>query len=446
MGDLKATLSGLNSITKSLAGLPYRAMASKAWSMSSEEIALYQKRRFADVYESARKTIPYYVERPDSYRPFSSSEDVTTFLSSLPIISKQTLREFNKDFYPRRLPMLTRFHTTSGTSGTPLRLAATLSERAFDKVIEEEWYKRICETRHPRTIYLSGFMTPKANEELYWRDRISGNIYLSIYSLINTYRDDIIALIRRFRPQLIAGYASAVNELAHFVGSELEDIKGNCIAVVTSEVLQPHWRVEIESSLCRHVYDSYGSQEGCHRAIECETGTLHLHPLVGILEVVDESGKAVAPGGVGSVVVTGLARSVMPLIRYDLGDAVEVPMQSDCSCSLVWPAIGRVDGRSEDLVRTRDGRHIGYLCFHATKNITGIKEAQIVQLDYERFVVNLVKSDVDVNDDEITRSIQSQLVMRLRTNVEVEFKFLETIPRGSRGKFKAVVVKLGDKA
>lgn len=176
-------------------------------------------------------------------------------------------------------------------------------------------------------------------------------------------------------------------------------------------------------------------------ALECEMGRMHLHPMVGLLEIVDDDGRPVPAGRSGQVLVTSLIRRTMPLFRYRLGDSIEsTGFATDCPCGLSWPTIGSVDGRSEDLIVTRDGRRIGYLCFHATKNLRGVAESQLVQVDFERFIFNIVLSSSWSACSVQEAQILEQLRTRLQTEVSVEFRYLPEIPRVSRGKFKSVVV------
>jgi phenylacetate-CoA ligase len=447
MGDLNATRVGLNMWVKSVVGLPYRQRARRAWAMTEAEYWSTQVKRFSAIYGFARARVPWYRERRNAYPAFTgrSRADLLGFLSKLPVLRKASVRERNEDFWPvPRLPF-TRIHTTSGTSGTPLRLASTVGEKAFFRAIRESWHLRICGERAPRTLILSGFLAPAADSrETFWFDHFSGNAYLSIYSLNEANRAQIVDGLDAFRPRMVSGYASAIHELAVLLGERPPGMAGTVAAIVSSEVLQPHWRPEIEQAVCDRVYDFYSSQEGCHAAMECVEGRLHVHPLVGIVEVVDEAGGAVAPGEAGEILVTGLLRRAMPLIRFDLGDTVLSASGPGCSCGLSWPMIGAVDGRSEDLVRTRDGSHVGYLCFHATKNLRGIRECQLVQRDFERFVCNIVLGpEQGITTSTIEECIRTQISSRLQVPVEIEYRYLPAIPRGARGKFKAVVVEMG---
>lgn len=444
MGDWKATRVGLNSVIKSMAGRPARSEAQQAWGMNSNAFWHYQAAAFRRIYHFARARVPYYRERADAYPPMpQDDEDVLAFLETLPVLKKDTVRQLNEDFWPQpRLP-LTTFHTTSGTTGTPLRLAATLWEKGRAQAIYEEWMLRLCGERNPRTLGLSGFVTPANNNDLVWRDRLLGHGYLSIYSLNEANRSKIIDLVRAHNPCVIYGYTSAIYELARLVGMSLKAAKDERIVVTTCEVLYPDWRAAMEESLCRQVFDMYGSQEGSHLVPQCPEGGMHINPLIGILEILDDQGRPCSAGESGQVVVTGLNRRSMPLVRYELGDmARSTGYATDCPCGLKWPTIGPVEGRSEDLVLTRDGRRIGYLAFHATRKLQDLRECQLVQTGYEQFVCNLVLDEgADVDTNHMESEIRGEIEHRLQLPVEIEFRYLPNIPRGgAEGKFRAVMV------
>ncbi|HEX2190116.1 MAG TPA: hypothetical protein VHG51_14510 [Longimicrobiaceae bacterium] len=437
--SVKAMRAGVNLRVRRLLALRYRRRAAAAWGWSEDQYAAYQRQAFERIYRFARARVPYY----GAYPELAAGTELSSALRALPLLPKATVRERNREFWATPPLPLTQHHTTSGTSGTPLVLAATMWEKAFFQAIREEWFHRAAGARAPRTLFLSGFMTPgPEGGELAWTDPLSGDTYLSIYSLNERNRPRVLEILDRVRPGLVYGYASAVRELAVLLGERPASMRGARAAVVTSEVLQPHWREVIERNLCDRVLDFYSSQEGCHAAMECPAGRLHVHPMMGVVEVLDDDGAPAAPGEIGRVVVTGLLRRSMPLIRYELGDSAAAPDPgARCECGLGWPLVGAVDGRSEDLVVTRDGSRVGYLCFHATKNLSGIREAQIVQRGFEDFVCNLVLAGDFAGDRAgLERRIQEQMVLRLQHPVTVDFRYLEQIPRGGRGKFKAVVV------
>jgi phenylacetate-CoA ligase len=413
--------------------------------MSEQAFWREQERRFVRIYGFARREIPYYRNNIDSYPPLPPGpQPLLDRLSVIPILSKSVVKAHNAAFWPHPLPRLTAFHATSGTTGTPLRVPSTIWDRAYAQTNYEAWLQRICGHTHPPTLYLTGFLSPSASRELVWRDLLTGDAFLSIYALNAANRQAIAAVVRDVNPRVIYGYASSVFGLAQLFDEERLPGHDRRIAVTTSEVLYPGWRQSIEHTICSRVFQYYGAQEHQHLVVECEAGMMHIHPLIGIVEILREDGGRAGAGQQGRVVVTGLHRHSMPLIRYDLGDvATSTGYATHCPCGLQWPTIGQFEGRVDDLVVTRDGRRIGMLAFHTTRYVHGIREAQLIQRGFEHFVFRVVLADAEpAQRGEMEATMRRELLNRVGGDLLIEFDYVKHIPRGPNGKFRAAVVEL----
>ena len=99
----------------------------------------------------------------------------------------------------------------------------------------------------------------------------------------------------------------------------------------------------------------YACQEIGSIACECNTAAHH-HVTAenALVEIVDEQGRDVAPGGRGRVVVTGLYNYAMPFIRYEVGD-IAVAGTGPCACGRTLPIIRRIEGRTRNVFVFRDG-------------------------------------------------------------------------------------------
>jgi phenylacetate-CoA ligase len=102
----------------------------------------------------------------------------------------------------------------------------------------------------------------------------------------------------------------------------------------------------------------YSCQEIGAIACECEAAP-HYHVAAenALVEILDESGRDVAPGGRGRVVVTGFYNYAMPFIRYELGDLAEAG-SAPCGCGRAAPIIARIEGRSRHAFIFRDGTRL----------------------------------------------------------------------------------------
>ena len=155
-----------------------------------------------------------------------------------------------------------------------------------------------------------------------------------------------------------------------------------------------------------------------------------------MVEVVD-SNNTIHSSGTGELLTTGFLNKAMPLIRYRLGDTVKI--NKNKTGLLNYDTFDEIIGRTDDMIVTTEGKLVGRLdpIFKADLNI---KESQIIQEDYNRFTINVVKDKHFSEKD--TASIESRLKDRVGNNVQVNFEYLDTIPRGANGKFKAVISKV----
>jgi phenylacetate-CoA ligase len=103
-------------------------------------------------------------------------------------------------------------------------------------------------------------------------------------------------------------------------------------------------------------FDSYGSAEIGALAWQCrERDHFHLNHTLVYVEILDEAGEPVGPGGTGDVVVTGLVHPATPIIRYRQGDRATLA-DRPCQCGSRLPALARLDGRIHDWFVVPAGR------------------------------------------------------------------------------------------
>ncbi len=104
----------------------------------------------------------------------------------------------------------------------------------------------------------------------------------------------------------------------------------------------------------------------------------------------DETGRHVAPGEMGRVLITTLENYLMPLVRYDLSDYA-IASDGTCRCGRTLPLLGRIVGRKRVLFRTADGRvYFPYVLTDTLRLTPGIKQYQLVQRSAQAFRVAYV--------------------------------------------------------
>jgi phenylacetate-coenzyme A ligase PaaK-like adenylate-forming protein len=162
---------------------------------------------------------------------------------------------------------------------------------------------------------------------------------------VTTPLDEIVAALDRYRPEVIAGYASMMGVLAE------EQLQGRStsprVVLTTSEVLTDDAAARIESAWTKPV-EGYSTEVVGSRRLLDRVG-LHLRGR-------DRRGRRqanrpVPVGTLGSrVLLTNLVQGTQPLIRYELSDAVELQAGVDPS-GRPYDRIAQTDGRSDDVLR-----------------------------------------------------------------------------------------------
>jgi phenylacetate-CoA ligase len=118
----------------------------------------------------------------------------------------------------------------------------------------------------------------------------------------------------------------------------------------------PPTRERIERSWGARVIDHHGLTEVGPVSFECweAPGYLHVNEGEFIAEVLDPAtGRPVADGEHGELVVTNLGRTASPVIRYRTGDIV-VRRLTPCPCGRTWARLeGGILSRADDMVNIK---------------------------------------------------------------------------------------------
>ena len=158
---------------------------------------------------------------------------------------------------------------------------------------------------------------------------------------------ELVAELNAFQPTVLYGYPSAMVQLAAEQKSGRLRIQP-VLAAASGEALADDGATAIEAALGCRATVRYLASEAPALTCRCPQGQFHVNADWYIVEPVDENFRPVPAGELShTVLVTNLANRVQPLIRYNLGDRVQLAT-SPCACGSPFPAI-RVEGRSGDV-------------------------------------------------------------------------------------------------
>jgi phenylacetate-CoA ligase len=409
-----------------------------------DEWQAYQTAALRRLLDHACRHVPYYREsfaRARVTMPDSQSIGLDD-LGHLPMVTKQDLRRRPSELLADTVHRGSLYGMqTSGTTGTPVTVHVDRDAfRSWHAAHESRWRAWAGVNRRNSRAMIGGrrVVPQPAASAPFWRyNWAERQIYLSAYHISPDNTPHYVRAVNRFEPDYLVGYASSLFLLARLIREAGLVVFSPRAVLTTSETLRPEMRETIESVYQCPAFDAYGSVELCCLATECERHRLHVSPDVGILELLDETGRPVGPGEAGEIVATGLLNHAQPLIRYRTGDWA-VRSEEACPCGRAMPVIREIVGRIEDLVIAPDGREVVRL-HGAFEAVPSIREGQIVQEDYAVYRVRLVM-DRALRDED--HRVLQQRFEELVGPVTLTCEVVDHIERSANGKFQVVISKV----
>ena len=257
--------------------------------------------------------------------------------------------------YP--LEAYVRFHQTSGTSGTPLRVLDT--DESWD------WWGRcwghvLCGaglTASDR-IFMAFSFGPFIG---FWA-AVEGARQIRALMVPGGGRDSPqrLELMRDSGVTALCStptYALRLAEVAREVGFDLRTIPMRATVHAGEPGANvPATKKRIEEAWGAKCYDHAGASEVGAHSFECQAqpGGTHIIESEFIVEVFDKfTGKPVAEGERGELVITNLGRWGFPILRYRTGDVVQVNKET-CACGRTFARFeGGILGRADDMITVR---------------------------------------------------------------------------------------------
>ncbi|UCD94162.1 MAG: phenylacetate--CoA ligase family protein [Candidatus Zixiibacteriota bacterium] len=411
----------------------------KSQFFSEEQIRENQWRDLKSLLDFIYENNTFYRKRFDATgltpADITSPEDFAGF----PILAKDDIRNNTDDlitdgYEKSRM----RWKRTGGSTGVPLQLY---------------WDREAVNLKHAFTYRHNSWAgyRPGVKQAALWGDTdkkysLKERIYETLYvrtifldtlNMNDERMHDFVRRIRRYKPRILFGHGHSLYSFAQFL---LDNGLGNLRfegVISTAETLFAHERAIVEKVFGNIVFDRYGCEEVSLIASECECHDgLHICAEGLYTELI--GGDDVSPG---RLIITDLANRGMPFIRYEIGD-LATAKSGTCACGRGLPRIGKVVGRTTDMLYTPDGRKISGVSIldTFTIHIPGFKQTQIVQEKLDKIVFNVVKSE-EFSDESLEilgRSVPKFFGPEMR----YEVNFVAQIPLTGRGKFQFSVCKL----
>ncbi|MBL7828087.1 MAG: phenylacetate--CoA ligase family protein [Saprospiraceae bacterium] len=414
---------------------------------SESQFLDYQTMGLRKVLKHAFDTVPYYKKRWKEVGITTSKLEAFELqnLPQLPLLEKADLRTYcTSDLSSSSPQKHGQFFASSGSTGTPVKiLFSHLMHQHWTAAVEARVRNWAGITRSHRRGTIGGRrVVPRGNAPApYYRyNFIEKQVYFSAYHISPQTTRNYLQGMFDHKVEYMTGYASGNFLLARNIeiaGFEAPELKA---VLTSSEKLTANMRAVFEKVYGCRTFDAWSGVEACSLVSECEHGSLHVSPDVGIMEFINPTtGSKARPGEPAEVVCTGLLNFDQPLVRYRIGDLM-VYSERKCTCGRSMPVIDEIIGRQEDIIEGPDGRQM--VRFHSIFiDLPSIQEAQVIQHHRSEFEIKVVCT---ASLDEKTKRILKQKMVSQLGPVQVEIVQVNQIPRAANGKFKAVISHLKD--
>jgi phenylacetate-CoA ligase len=412
---------------------------------SREELDNLQLLRLRKMLQHAYIHVPYYRRAFDDVDFKPLDVESISDLAKVPLLSKADVRAnvhfslFSDTHDKKKMHKI----NTSGSTGEPfvcyadkfqleMRFATTL------RALEMSGWKfgdRQLRLWH-QTLGMSRAQARKEKLDAFFMRRK----FIPAFEMTQESIQGLVRTIEKFKPRLIDGYAESLNFIA--LGSSIRANHSPKAVMSSAQQLTPATRNKIETQFGAKVLDKYGSREFSGIAYQClESDNHHVQDESYIVEILVD-GRPAVPGEVGEVVITDLNNFSMPMIRYRIGDLATAVNQEKCKCERSHSQIGDITGRTQALIRCRNGVWLpGTFFAHFFKDYDfAIRHYQIYQKTDAGFELRIVPSS------QYSSTVGNQIVGALEkyagTETNITLKLVDEIPLLKTGKRTPVISEL----
>jgi len=409
--------------------------------LTREQMREHQWKKLRALLEYVYQYSPYNREAFDRHGVTPAMIQSPADFARVPLLTKEAIRKHSARMVSTQKRRVTRRHT-AGSTGMPLDFVKDDDSLGYMGATMHDCYSwhgiEICD----RQCRIWGLPREfKRQLSIRTRDFLLNRIRLSSFEVSDETSTAFYHKVRRFRPRFMYGVPSYMTELAlrlRRLGFDPADLRLHVI-VATGEILYPEQKQLMREAYACPIVNEYGTTESGIIAFACASDQMHVMNHKIYLEVIDPAtGKEVAPGESGEVVLTDLRSYAMPFVRYHLGDIVE-KRDDFCSCGLQSPLVGRIEGRLEDMLTTPEGNKVAGGMFYYTLT-KGIRKFKVYQRAIDSLEVFVEKGDdfeqIDLN------AIREKWRVYLGPTMRVSFQVVEEIPADKSGKFRYFVSEL----
>ncbi len=388
--------------------------------MPKEELRALQEERF-------QTTLAYVWERQIPYRRLMEERGLTPKdISSLKDIVKLpfTDKKLFQDNYPSGMlaaPIeeVARMHGSSGTTGNPAVVLCTkrdidLCTEGFARAYAMQGCTKnsVIQNAASYSLFIGGLGGQLAAEKI-------GALAIPL-SIGNTERQ--IKFLLDFKVENLTAtpsYLAHIADVAASMGYKKEDFFLKSY-LAGGERLTKYQREKIERHLGGQIHDVYGFAEMTTVFATCQYDQgLHIPEDFIYVEIIDENGNPAPDGEYGEIVVTTLAKTGAPIIRYRTHDVARI-MDGECPCGRTSRRISPILRRTDDVIVFKGTKISPLQIERVIDRFPSLTDRYCILLSEETFVVEVepaLGERLDVSAFE--RELKEETGIRIRARTEI---------------------------
>lgn len=407
------------------AHLAMRALAEHE-NLSRDELQAMQLQRLNDLWTHARAHVPHYRDLHQSKSLPARFASLAEFESLVPVLEKPMIAANPRSFLSSTAGRGS-WHSTSGSTGTPMRVFRTHGEHREMLCAKYRFYQSWGVEMFDRMAWLwnvrDGGKSPIVQR---CQDRLRNRLRLPAADLSDDALEKYLRRIERFRPSAIYGLSRALHLLAikaQSAGFCCDSLKFVCL---TGETASDAMMRTVENALGAPAIMEYGSVDcGFLAGTSPDDRTLRVRADMAHLETVAR------PDGLYDILVTVLCNRSFPLLRYRIGDVTDSPIDAP---RRGMPILQSIAGRDDDCLIARGGRIV-----HATsidelfENDSSVRGYRVHQNAGGAVDVMLTLNDARFDRAALARELADRV-----DGFTVNIKVVDRLPQTQAGKHRLV--------
>jgi len=382
-----------------------------------ENLEVLQLKRLKKLLIHAKAHSPYY---QDSLKNIDIESMSLENLEVLPVLTKQNVQEFNTQIQNRVDEQKHFKSVTSGSTGNPLLFYRNLDWDAAHRATIMRGYSWYNVKPWEKSLYFWGF-NPN------WKKRIlmrTTDFLMNRYRIFS-YNDKDFKQIRNYisKVKYIEGYSSAIFTMSQYFSKTNQSFDQIKMVKGTSEKIFDYYQGSVQRVFNQKMISEYGSSEGSVIAYECPSGHMHIAMENVIVEEVDKK-----------ILVTNLHSFSFPIIRYELGDYIELDKKTLCACGRKHYIIKEVTGRIGKKIEGKNSSYPSSSLFYMFKNLVSECNVKCSYFACQDTVgiLNLKVMCEEKDEENIRGYIEKEKEVLYADDLELNIKFISELSHKNR--------------